>query len=116
MIKEIKVNNLVHPFRHIFVYQEEDVLGKIEIDIIYEKSELVDLFVNEAKRGEKIGTKLLNHAIEYAKNKGCQNMTLEVKEDNIIAIHLYENLGFKQVAIREGYYKGIDGILMELIM
>ena len=42
-----------------------------------------------------------------------KNITLEVKIDNYPAIKVYEDNGFKMVAIRKGYYNGIDGILME---
>ena len=40
-------------------------------------------------------------------------ITLEVNKENIPAIKLYRKLGFKDVAIRKGYYNGVDGILME---
>ena len=39
--------------------------------------------------------------------------TLEVKINNYIAINLYQKYGYKKVAIRKGYYNGVDGILME---
>ena len=41
------------------------------------------------------------------------NITLEVRKDNISAINLYKKYGFVEKALRKGYYKGIDGILME---
>ena len=41
------------------------------------------------------------------------NITLEVRKDNIPAINLYKKHGFFEKAIRKGYYKGTDGILME---
>ena len=42
-----------------------------------------------------------------------KDISLEVRENNIPAISLYEKNGFEKKAIRKGYYKGIDGILME---
>ena len=42
-----------------------------------------------------------------------KNITLEVKEDNEPAIKLYKKHGFEQTATREGYYNGVDGLLME---
>ena len=42
-----------------------------------------------------------------------KDITLEVRIDNYPAIKVYEDNGFKQTAIRKGYYKGIDGLLME---
>ena len=51
--------------------------------------------------------------MDYLINKVNKDITLEVKEDNVPALKLYEKYGFKKVAIRKGYYNGIDGILME---
>ena len=43
-----------------------------------------------------------------------KSITLEVKRKIIsVAYHLYKKYGFKKVAIREKYYQGLDGILME---
>ena len=42
-----------------------------------------------------------------------KDITLEVREDNEPAIRLYLKNNFNKTAIRKGYYKGIDGILME---
>ena len=42
-----------------------------------------------------------------------KSISLEVNVNNLYAIKLYENFGFKKVAIRKGYYNGIDGFLME---
>ena len=64
-------------------------------------------------RGRGIGDKLLNYLIEKYKDSDIKNITLEVKEDNIIAINLYKKYGFKKVSTREKYYDGINGLLME---
>ena len=42
-----------------------------------------------------------------------KDITLEVRIDNYPAIKVYKDNGFEQTAIRKGYYKGIDGLLME---
>jgi ribosomal-protein-alanine N-acetyltransferase len=38
---------------------------------------------------------------------------LEVAENNMPARKLYERNGYKQIAIRRGYYNGIDAIIMQ---
>ena len=40
-------------------------------------------------------------------------ITLEVSKENERALALYKKYGFKEVALRKGYYDGVDGILME---
>ena len=52
-----------------------------------------DLCVCENRRGEGIGTKLLEHAVEYAKKNGCVCVELNVWECNKGAIAFYEKFG-----------------------
>ncbi|OLA93111.1 MAG: hypothetical protein BHW63_02855, partial [Mycoplasma sp. CAG:611_25_7] len=120
MIKEIakeKVINIFNideidsPFRKYFCYEEEDILGYFCIDIIYEKIELVNIFVKNEYRNRKIGTFMLKYLIDFARNNNIYNITLEVDENNIYAIKLYEKCGFIKKAIRKNYYNNSDGIL-----
>ena len=51
----------------------------------------------------------MNELIE----KTNKSITLEVNKNNIPALNLYKKFAFHEVAIRKGYYNGVDGILME---
>lgn len=44
--------------------------------------------------------------------KKSEVITLEVAEDNIGAIALYESAGFRAVGTRKGFYKGKNAIIM----
>ena len=122
MIKEVKGQDLKdfielnnNPFRRYFSYEEDNqILGYFIIDILYEKIELINIFVNKDARNRKIGSNMIEYLIKFGKNNKKDNITLEVKEDNLYAIKLYEKYHFRKVAIRKGYYNGTDGILMEL--
>ena len=50
--------------------------------------------------------------IMFENSKDCNNISLEVRKDNIDAYKLYSKFGFKRVATREKYYNGMDGYLM----
>lgn len=52
-----------------------------------------DLCVDENTRGKHVGTKLYNYVLEYAKNNGCYNITLNVWACNKNAIKFYEKCG-----------------------
>ena len=52
-----------------------------------------DLCIDEACRGQHIGTSLYRHAVEFAKNEGCYNVTLNVWALNDDAIAFYKALG-----------------------
>lgn len=124
MIKEVNqeilkdfVESVENPFRRCFSYEENDeIIGYFVIDIIYDRIELINIFVKKEERNRKIGTNMLKYLIDFARSNKSLNITLEVKEDNIYAIRLYESFGFEKKAIRKGYYNGVDGILMELIL
>ena len=113
MIKEVNVNN-DNPFAKRIEYIYEDTsIAYLDYSLIYDRIEIDDLFVNEDYRNKKIGTKLMSYLISIAIEEKVQNITLEVKMTNTVAIKLYKNFGFLEVAIRKNYYENIDGILME---
>lgn len=110
----INKNLLDDPFTEYYIYIENNqILGFINYDILYERAELLYIAVIEEAQNKKIGSKLLEFMIKNCRKKNIQNITLEVNVENKKAIALYEKYGFKKVAIRKNYYQGLDGILME---
>lgn len=103
-----EINN--NPFAKILILKEaSEVIGYIYYSDIYERAEINQFEINSFHRNCGKGNYLLKKMIQIVE----KNITLEVKEDNFIAIALYEKNGFIKKAIRKGYYQGIDGILME---
>ncbi|SDO83028.1 Ribosomal protein S18 acetylase RimI [Streptococcus equinus] len=91
--------------RPVFVYEGEngEVLGHM-FTIIEQSSApkvpqktlfIDDLCVDEAARGQKIGEKLYQFALQYAKEIGCYNLTLNVWSANKSAVRFYERQGMK---------------------
>ncbi len=54
-----------------------------------------DLCVDETIRGQHIGSSLYNAVIDFAKEHGCYNVTLNVWSCNESAMKFYENCGLK---------------------
>lgn len=81
--------------------------------IMYERAEIINTNVLEEYQNQKIASKLLEYMVNECISHNVKSITLEVKETNIKAIHLYEKFDFSKVAVRRKYYQGIDGILME---
>ena len=101
-------------FSKYFIYKEKsNIIAYINYYDLYERFEIANIEVKEEFRNQKIGSKLIEHLLEIAKDKKVENITLEVNVNNIYAIKLYEKYGFVKVAIREKYYDGVDGYLME---
>lgn len=105
-----KYNPIINDYTFILVYKEKNkYVGFLIYQLLYEASEIIDIFVLNEYRNKGIGKALINKMLE---NKQIEKVTLEVKKDNKNAIMLYNSLGFKPVSIRKGYYNGIDAILM----
>lgn len=102
-----------NPFTKCMAYMDTKIVAYLLYADIYDRFEVLNIFVDENCRNNKIASKLLEKMINRGKEKKIKNITLEVKQTNEIAIHLYKKYGFKEVAIRSKYYYGIDGILME---
>ena len=114
MIKEIIELDNPNPYsRRLEYYDEEDLIGYLEYSFIYDRIEIDNFFVNEERRREGIGKKLLSYLVVVAINNHVINMTLEVRKSNEIARELYKKFGFREVALRKFYYGDEDGILME---
>ncbi len=54
-----------------------------------------DLCVDESARGQHIGRALYDYVLNYAKECGCYNVTLNVWADNTSALRFYEKIGLK---------------------
>ena len=111
--EKVKHEMLFNPYAKYLLYIEENnVLGYLYYSDIYERTEINMVEVREDKRNKKIASKLFDEFFKI----NPKSSTLEVKKNNYNAIKLYEKYGYKKVAIRKGYYNGIDGILMEKII
>lgn len=107
IIKKEVDNN---PFGKILVLKENNkIIGYLYYSDIYERCEINQFEIENIHRNCGKGKMLLKYLIDTVK----KDITLEVKEDNIPAIKLYENNNFIKTAVRKGYYNGVDGILME---
>lgn len=105
---------LTNPYlKYCFYVYENRILGYIAYFDIYDRFEIVNIYVLKPYRKRKIGSDLIQFLINEGKIKNINNITLEVNKENTPAISLYKKYGFKNVAIRKGYYSGVDGILME---
>lgn len=54
-----------------------------------------DLCVDEAARGKHIGSMLYDYVLNYAKENGYYNITLNVWADNTSAVEFYKKIGLR---------------------
>ncbi|EFI70814.1 MULTISPECIES: GNAT family N-acetyltransferase [Segatella] len=75
--------------------------------------ELAKMAVSPKAQGKHIGYKLGLALIEYARQLGAKRLYLEGNTHLAASIHLYRNLGFKEVSLDGSTYDRCD-IIMEL--
>ena len=114
MIREIFELEGPNPYgRRLEFYEGDKVLGYINYSLIYDRMELDNIYVEEKRRKEGIGKKMMSYLVAVAIDSHVINITLEVRVSNEVARNLYKQFGFKEVALRKFYYGDEDGILME---
>lgn len=102
---------------YIIALDNEEIVGFGGISVVLDEANLNNIAVRVDKRNCKIGTKILENIIDICKSLNCLTITLEVNVENLPAIKLYENFGFKKIGIRKNYYKGqFDACIMELLI
>lgn len=95
----------------------DEIVGFAGIKIILDEADIMNVVTKKNKRNLGIGFCILENLIYIAKEKNVRKLTLEVNEKNLAAIHLYEKLGFKQIAVRNKYYNNTDdAIIMQLFV
>lgn len=95
---------------YYMVAEEEDVIvGYCGIHIIYNEGHIMNVAVMSEYRRQGIGCGLLE--MMFTKTK-LPFYTLEVRESNDSAIHLYEKLGFIAFGKRPKYYGDEDALIM----
>lgn len=100
--------------KHILVVRIESRVAGYLLFFTYKKSwRIYSIAIAEEFRRKGLGRSLINHLREYAAGKAGY-LLLEVKADNIQALHLYALLGFSPLKILKNYYPDGDGVKMLL--
>lgn len=73
---------------------------------------ITNIVVKKDCRHLGIGAKILDKLINIAKELKFTSITLEVNENNEIALRLYEKFGFKKLGIRKKYYNNSDNAVI----
>ncbi len=92
-------------------------IGFFEIQLVDSKKKLWRLngiAINRKERGKGFGEKALEKAIDSAREKGAERMSLFVREDNAPAKRLYEKKGFAEKRTLKKPVGGKKAVEMEL--
>ncbi|GAA2744652.1 ribosomal protein S18-alanine N-acetyltransferase [Kitasatospora cinereorecta] len=104
--------------RHYTVATAPDgtVLGYAGLMAVGVEGDVQTIAVDTGHQGAGLGAALLTDLVEESVRRGCEEVLLEVRVDNVRAQQLYERFGFRPVGIRRGYYQpaDVDALVMRL--
>ena len=101
---------------HYLVLTDKDkLIGYIGLHYIIDEFEINTVYLDPTYRGQGLGRYLMNALFETATKERIRRIMLEVRSQNKIAIHLYQSIGFIEIARRQNYYSNPvdDAIIME---
>jgi [ribosomal protein S18]-alanine N-acetyltransferase len=89
------------------VAEDEDgvIVGYSIALVVADESEILNIAVETAHRGNGVGGLLLDAAVSEVRKRGAEQVFLEVRESNVAARKLYGSRGFDEISRRRGYYK-----------
>lgn len=102
-----------------WVYElADEVIGYAVMMAAAEEAHLLNFSISAEWQRQGWGKKFLKHLIGIARRHHAQMLLLEVRPSNVPGLKLYQGHGFKQIALRRGYYPALggreDAILLEL--
>lgn len=110
-------NEIQNPNSFCFVLKENnEIIGFSGITVLLDEADITNIVVKKDHRGSGFSKILMQHLINFCKEKNISKINLEVSSSNNVAIGLYKSLGFVQVGCRKNYYKKSDGLLFSLFL
>lgn len=92
-----------------FAKYNNEVVGTVALINQTDFYELSKMAVSPKYQGLKIGQKLMNHCIEFAKKQGWESITLYSHRSLVPAINLYKKVGFVEVELeKDSHYERSD--------
>jgi [ribosomal protein S18]-alanine N-acetyltransferase len=85
------------------------IIGFIIISLTVEECHILNLCVDREFQHQGWGRRLLEHALNQARQHGIGIAYLEVRRSNSRAISLYRKMKFHLVGERKGYYPTVAG-------
>lgn len=112
--KLYNLNKITNNDKIIIYKQNNKTIGFIHIYLGIDIIDIINIAVKQEYQNQKIGSQLLQYVIDNYQQKEEKKLMLEVKENNIQAIKLYQKYNFKIIHIRTNYYKdNTNALIME---
>lgn len=99
--------------RHYIVAREAGVVvGYGGLMFALDDAHVTNIAVDRKRQRSGIGTRVLAELAWAAIERGCQALTLEVRDSNVAAQSLYREFGFVPAGVRQKYYENADDAIV----
>lgn len=98
------------------VEQDAELVAFAFVQQVLDEGTLLNIAVAQAQRGRGLALQLLRAVLAELQGMGARCCLLEVRRSNSAAAALYRRLGFAVDGVREGYYRGEQGVEDALLM
>lgn len=83
---------------------DNKIVGYAILSYVLDEASILNIVADPASQGRGVGSVLLQGLLDFAEQKGCCNIFLEVRESNTAAYQLYQKFYFDEVGVRKNYY------------
>lgn len=90
----------------------DTIIGFAGVQFILDESNITNIVIKKDFRNQGVGYLLLNELIDFSKQNNMSSITLEVNENNLYAIKLYNKFNFNITGLRKNYYNGTDNAII----
>ena len=98
--------------KYVVAKNNDEIVGFAGIWISIDEAHVTNIVTKKDLRKNGIGSTLLEELINLSKTLNLVSITLEVNENNLDAIKLYEKFGFEKLGILKKYYNNTDNALI----
>ena len=111
--EEMLASELHNKFARFFVATFNDmVIGYLRCWMVEDTVDIINVVIDKNYQHHGFGQALFSQMEEEAKINNCNNIMLEVKENNTQAINFYLKQGYEQISIRKNYYQDHSNALI----
>lgn len=90
----------------------QKIVGFAGIKVVMDEADIMNIVTKKSNRNHGIGTLLLENLLSLCQALNLSSLSLEVDEQNLPAIHLYQKFGFEKIGTRKKYYQNRNGWIM----
>lgn len=104
--EEMLAAELHNKFAKFYVATVDDkVIGYLSCWMIEDTVDIINVVIDKNYQHLGFGQALFSKMEEETKISGCNQIMLEVKENNNQAINFYVKQGYEQISMRKNYYR-----------